>query len=195
MRNNAKDKPFIDRGYKSFERKTGIGAYVKWALLLIAGVVGVLWLASVFGSREIKAAINQMASQTGIGPTAISWSAQAEAAATKLIARDPAGIATAIQEIAHPKGKAPKLTKSNISKLDDRIVVELKIAFVAGLADDPFESSVKWDISKTKHVSALMMDDGGMFAIAEADKPTLDDYFRLKLYPAFNAILQASAGN
>ena len=97
--------------------------------------------------------------------------------------------------VAHPSGKALKLMNINISSLDERIVVELRIAQVAGLADDSFESLVKWDISKTKHVSTLVMDNAGMFAIAEADKPVFADYFWLTLYPALNAILQAAEGN
>lgn len=196
MKNKAKaQNQFLSRGYESFERKTGLGALLKWALLSVVFIVAAVWLASMFGSREIKGAINHAAAQIGMAPKAMQWSTRAETAAAVLLAREKAGIAGTLLTIMHPMGREPSLMRTTIAPLDDRVLVEFRIAWKGGLADDPYETSVKWEISKIKHVSAHVMDDSAMFPIDNTNMAALDDYFRTKMYSAFIEIFQASEGS
>jgi hypothetical protein len=123
----------------SAPRSAGISIW-KWLVLVVALVMGGVWFASKFGSRETKDAVNQLASQTGIGAQVIPWSDRAETSARKLIEINEAMIAKAVLAITHATGKDPTLTKTSIAKLDERVIVELNVAWKGGILGTPHQT-------------------------------------------------------
>lgn len=167
----------------------------KWLVVLVLIVVlilGGIWFASKFGSRETRDAMNQLASQTGIGVQVIPWSEGAETVARKFLELNEGTVANAIQAICHPTGKEPQLTKTSIAKLDDRIVVQLTVSWKGGFIGTPYQTTVTWEIGKAGHIAAKILADSAPFDVSRSSKETLDDYFRTKMYPAFYSGISGS---
>jgi hypothetical protein len=176
----------------SAPRSAGTSSW-KWLVLVVVLVMGGVWFASNFGSRETKDAVNQLASQTGIGAQVIPWSDRAETAARKLIEINEATIAKAVLAITHATGTDPTLTKTSIAKLDERVIVELNVAWKGGIFGTPYQTTVTWEIAKANHVAARVLSDSALTEVSQSNKEALDNYFRTKVYPAFYADISGTA--
>ena len=137
--------------------------------------------------KEGKDSISQFASQTGVGTQVIPWRDRADTAARKLIERNKESIANAIQGIAHPTGKEAVLSTYTVSKLADRVLIDLKVEWKGGIVGNSYTTSVAWEIGEKGHIEAKVTIDSAMIAIDPKNKEMLDDYFRTKVYPAFFA--------
>ena len=96
-------------------------------------------------------------------------------------------IAKAIQGIAHPTGKEPVLSAYTVSKLADRILIDLKVEWKGGIVGNSYVTSVAWEIGEKGHIGAKVTIDSAMTAVDPKNKEMLDDYFRTKVYPTFFA--------
>jgi hypothetical protein len=153
--------------------------------LVVVLIFGGIWFASKFGSQDTKDTVNQIASQTGISAQIIPWADRAETVARKLIELNEVMIAQAIQGIAHPSGKNPVLTKQLITKLDDRILLEITVAWKGGIVGTAYETAMTWEIARANHISAKIVADSAPTQISQTNKEILDNYFKTKVYPAF----------
>ena len=157
----------------------------KWLFLIVLVVAGGIWWASKFGSRETRDTVNLLASETGIGTQVIPWADRAETSARLIVEGNSEILAKAIVGITHFTGTKPFLSKTTISKLDDKIVVEMNITWKGGFLGTSNETLVVWEIAKANHVSARILSDTAVTPVSAASKQQLDDYFRTKAYPAF----------
>jgi hypothetical protein len=164
--------------------KKNLSALVKGAALVVI-VLGGIWLVFRTSGQEGKDAVSQFASQTGIGTQVIPWSDRAETAARKLVDLNKQGLASAIQGITHASGGHPALARYSISKSPDQIRVELVIEWKGGLLGGDYATTVAWDIGQSHYISAAVIADSAPVGISARDKTALDDYFRMKVYPAF----------
>jgi hypothetical protein len=166
------------------QQNSGLHALI-WVAIATFILLGGVWLVGKTGSRETKDTLNQLVSQTGIGTQVVPWSDRAETIARKLIEQNESRIANAVQGITHPTGKEPALARKAISKLEDRIVVELEIAWRGGIVGNSYSTIVTWEISKTDHVAAKIFADSAPTRTSQQNRELLDSYFRTKVYPAF----------
>ena len=159
------------------------------ALMMFAGLVAVLiagmWVLSTFASRSTSDTVRQLASQTGIGKQVIPWSDLADTAARNLVAANDSKIAAAIVASTNATGKEAKLMDTKVSKLEDKIIVELTVGWKGGFAGQPYKTVVEWEIAKADHVAAKVLADTSPFPPSAEDRNRLDNYFRTKVYPAF----------
>ncbi len=77
------------------------------------------------------------------------------------------------------------LSDYTVSKLADRILINLKVDWKGGIVGNPYITSVAWEIGEKGHIGAKVTIDNAMTAIDPKNKEMLDDYFRTKVYPAF----------
>jgi hypothetical protein len=154
-------------------------------IIIIIIVLGGIWLLYKVSDRQGKDAINLFASHTGIGTQVIPWVDRADTVARKLVSQNEEIVAQAIQNIAHPTGKDPRLLSTSVSKLDGRILVEMLVGWKGGFLGNNYETSVSWEISEANHVFAKVISDSSITKIEQRNKEMLDDYFRTKIYPAF----------
>lgn len=152
-------------------------------LVLVA--LSVIWLIHSTADKEGRDAINQFASQTGIGTQVISWSDRAETAARKIVEANRETLAKAIQGITHPTGKEPSLSRVSVSKLNDRVLVDIVVDWKGGLIGGAYSTSVNWEINKQGHIQAKVFGDTAVTEIQAKNKEMLNEYFRTKVYPAF----------
>jgi hypothetical protein len=108
---------------------TALTGWIYGFIGLILVVFGCIWLTNKVGDSRTKDAVSELVSQTGIGTQVVPWSQLAEAAVRRLIDVNADSLATSILAITHPTGNTPVLTGKSISKLDDRILVELVITW------------------------------------------------------------------
>ncbi|MFZ3320731.1 MAG: hypothetical protein WA190_00055 [Usitatibacter sp.] len=148
-------------------------------------VLGVIWLIYKLSGQETKDTIGQIASQTGIGTQVIPWSDRAEIAAKKLVTKNELGIAESVQRITHPTGKSPTFNRFSISKLSNRILVEIVVDWRGGFVGGNYSTVVLWEISDKGHVGAKVTADSAPTHIGDRNKDDLNEYFRTKVYPAF----------
>lgn len=158
-----------------------------WQLLVIAVliVLGTIWMLYKMSDKEGKDAINQFASQTGIGTQVIPWADRAETIASKLIEQNQQSLAKSIQNITHPSGEKPQFVNYRISKLSDRIQVEISVAWKGGFTGDDYQTSISWEVSESNHILAKVISDTAIIEVESKNKEALDDFFKTKVYPAF----------
>jgi len=90
-----------------------------------------------------------------------------------------------VQGITHPTGKEPVLDRTTIAKLDDRILVELTVGWKGGVLGTRYKTTVAWEIAKANHVAAKVLTDSAPMAASAREKELLDEYFKVRVYPAF----------
>ncbi len=158
-----------------------------WQKLLIAAfvVLAGIWILYQVSDRKGKDAINQLASQTGIGTQVIPWADRADTLLRSLIPNNQELLAKAIQGITHPTGTAPRFDGFTVSKLENRVQVEITVGWKGGFVGTAYQTSVAWEISESNHVSAKVITDSAMTEIGAKNKEALDDFFKTKVYPAF----------
>jgi hypothetical protein len=166
--------------------KRNLASLGRLAVIAVAVLIAI-WFAYMVSGRQGKDAISQFASQTGIGKQVIPWTDRADTAARNLIERNRDNVAAAIQGITHPTGTHPALANYDVSKLPDRIVVEMTVAWKGGFLGGEYSTTVAWEIAERSHVSAKVMSDSAVVAVEAKNEQLLDDYFRDKVYPAFVA--------
>lgn len=135
----------------------------------------------------------QLAAQTGIGTQVIPWADLAETAARNVVDRNAAALAQSIQGITHPTGRAAVLAERSIAKLDDRILVELKVDWKGGTLGTPYRTVVTWEIAKSGHVGAKVLTDSAIFEVGSKNAQFLDEFFRTKVYPLFYSAVSGAA--
>lgn len=166
--------------------KKNLRALVRLAVIAAAVLIGI-WFIYTVSSRDGKDAISQFASQTGIGKQVIPWSDRADTAARKLVEANQAKIAGAIQGVTHPSGKEPTLTKFGVSKLADRILVEMVVRWKGAFMGGDYSTTVVWEIGEQGHIDARVTLDTTLTSVEQKNKEMLNEYFRTKVYPAFYA--------
>jgi hypothetical protein len=166
--------------------KKNLRALIRLAVLATVVLIGI-WLVYAISGRDGKDAISQFASQTGIGKQVIPWSDRADTAARKLIDANKEKIAAAIQGVTHPSGKDPRLAKFGVSKLGDRVLVEMVIGWKGGLVGGDYSTTVTWEIGEQGHIDARVTLDSALTSVEQKNKEMLNEYFRTKVYPAFYA--------
>jgi hypothetical protein len=169
-----------------FDPKKNLSVLVR-VLVIALVVLGGIWFFHKLSGQEGKDSLGQFASQTGIGTQVIPWADRADTAARKLIERNKQKIAEAIQGITHPTGNNPALTGLSVSKLSDRVIVEMAVEWKGGILGTQYSTSVAWEIDKTNHISAKVIADSAALGVEARNKDALNEYFRTKVYPAFYA--------
>ena len=157
---------------------------VKLGVFVVVVLVGI-WFIYHLSGKDGKDSISQFVSQTGVGTQVIPWRDRADTAARKLIELNKEQIASAIQGITHPTGKEPALSEYTVSKLADRILVNLKVDWKGGIVGTSYVTSVAWEIGEMGHIEAKVTLDSALTAIDPKNKEMLNDYFRTKVYPTF----------
>ena len=152
-----------------------------FAAVVLAGI----WVVYHVVGRDGKDSISQFAAQTGIGKQVIPWTDRADTAARKLLEKNKAQIANAIQAITHPTGKSPEMNDIAISKLPDRILVNLKVGWKGGIIGGDYVTLVAWEIGEQGHLGAKVTMDTSVTGVDAKNNELLIDYFRTKVYPAF----------
>lgn len=158
-----------------------------WQAFLIACIVLFcgLWIIYQISDSKGKDAINRLASETGIGTQIIPWSDRAASVLNSLIPINEQVLADGVQGITHPTGTGAKFSSYSVSKLEDRVQVEIKVDWKGGFVGGDYQTTVAWEISEGNHVSAKVISDTAMTEIANENKEALDDFFRVKVYPSF----------
>jgi hypothetical protein len=157
-----------------------------WRFVIAAAVILIgIWAAYSLSDRQTKDSISQFASQTGVGKQVIPWTDRADTAARKLVERNQDKMAAVIQGITHPTGTSPSMTNFSVSKLPDRILVEMTVAWKGGFMHGDYSTTAVWEIAEKAHVQARVTFDSALTKIESKNAQALDDYFRTKVYPTF----------
>jgi len=148
-------------------------------------IMGAIWLKFNLSDTEGKNAVSKFAAETGIGKQVIPWPDRAEAVVKTLVQSNQQNIADAIQRILHPTGKNSSMDGFDISKLNDSIIVELRISWQGGFLGGDYTTVVAWEIGEGNHMQAKVTQDTAVVAVGDDNLRHLDEYFRTKVYPAF----------
>jgi hypothetical protein len=144
-----------------------------------------IWAIYSLSDRQTKDSISQFASQTGIGKQVIPWTARADTAARKLIELNKDKIAAAIQATTHPTGSSPSMTNYKVSKLPDRILVEMTVAWKGGFVRGDYSTVVAWEIAEKNDPHARVTFDSALTRVEPKNARELNDYFFTKVYATF----------
>jgi hypothetical protein len=156
-----------------------------WRLGLAAAIILIgIWVVYSLSDRQTKDSINQFTSQTGIGKQVIPWSDRADTAARKLIELNKDKIATAIQGATHPTGSSPSMSSYKVSKLPDRILVEMTVAWKGGFVQGNYSTVVIWEFTEQNNLQARVAFDSALTKVEPKNARELNDYFLTKVYPA-----------
>jgi hypothetical protein len=136
-----------------------------------------------FSSQKGKDAINITTSNIGFGTQVIPWVDRADTMTRKIIERNSEKLAGAIQGITHPSGKEPTLDGVRVSKLNNRILVEINTSWKGGFLGTDYETKVAWEFSEERHESAKVTFDQAPTPVARKNAEMLNDYFRTRIYP------------
>jgi hypothetical protein len=159
---------------------------IVWRLIVAAAVILIgIWAVYSLSDRQTKDSISQFASQTGIGKQVIPWTDRAGTAARKLIELNKEKLATAIQVTTHPTGSSPSMANYTVSKLPDRILVEMTVAWKGGFTHDNYSTTVAWEIAEKDQVRARVTFDSALARVLPKNADELNEYFRTKVYPTF----------
>lgn len=178
--------PSLDKPSSLFNLEKNMSVLIKLGVIVVV-LLGAVWFIYKLSGQETKDTIGQIASRTGIGTQVIPWVDRAEIAARKLIEKNESKMAEAVQRIAHPTGKSPTFKSLSISKLSDRILVEITVDWKGGFVGGEYSTVVVWEISDKSHVGAKVTTDSAPTRIADRNKDDLNEYFRTKVYPAFHS--------
>jgi hypothetical protein len=154
---------------------------VAGVLIVLAGI----WAVYSLSDRDSKDSISQFASQTGIGKQVIPWSDRADTAARKLVALNKDKLAAAIQGITHPTGSTPSMSNVQVSKLPDRLLVEMSVTWKGGITRSDYTTRVLWEIGERAHLRAHVTFDSAVAGVAPKNAQELNDYFLSEVYPTF----------
>jgi hypothetical protein len=158
---------------------------IKRLIILAVGVLAAIWLVYVLSGQQTKDSLSQFASETGIGKQVIPWTDRADTAARNLVERNKQGIAEAVQGITHPTGSHASMSKYQVSKLPDRIVIEMTVAWKGGILGGDYATTVVWELNKSSQVGARITFDTAMTNVQPQNAELLSEYFLTKVYPAF----------
>jgi len=138
---------------------------LKRLIILAVGVLAAIWLVYVLSGQQTKDSLSQFASETGFGKQVIPWTDRADTAARNLVERNKQMIAAAIQGIAHPTGTHPSMSKYQVSKLPDRILVEMTVSWKGGILGGDHATTVVWEINEHSQVGARITFDTAMTSV------------------------------
>ena len=124
---------------------------------------------------------------------AATWTDRAEPAARQYVLANAPQIANDIQRVAHPAGTRPELTNLDFSKVEDRLLARIAVAWSEAAARRGYAAWVYWEFGERGHVRAQIVSHTSPTRISAESARRIEDLFRENIYPAIQRA--ASAGN
>lgn len=156
----------------------------KFSVLIIALLIGLYGYYKI-SDQHTRDKINEVTSAIGFGTQVIPWVDRADTMSRKIISQNPGQLASSILAITHPSGQSPALGGVNVSKLNNRILVEITIFWKGGIIGTMYRTHIAWEISDERHESARVTFDEAPTSVSQRNADVLNEYFRTRIYPAF----------
>ena len=121
------------------------------------------------------------------------WADRAEAAARQYVLANAQQLADSIQRIAHPAGRRPELTNLDFSRVGDRLLARIAVAWSDASKRRGYAAWVYWEFGEHGHARAQIVSHTSPVKIGAESAARIEDLFRDQVYPAIQRA--ASAGN
>ncbi len=114
----------------------------------------------------------------------VAWPDRAEVAAREFVLANAQQLANNIQRIAHPKGRRPELTNLDVSRVGDRLLARMAVAWSDPSTRRGYAAWVYWEFGEHGHVRAQIISHTSPVKIGAETAARIDDLFRETIYPA-----------
>jgi hypothetical protein len=129
----------------------------------------------------------------GEAPAPAPWPDRAEVPAREFVLANAQQLANSIQRIAHPQGRRPELTNLDFSRVGDRLLARIAVAWSDASRRRGYAAWVYWEFGEQGHVRAQIFSHTAPAKITAGKAALIEDLFREKIYPVVRRA--ASAGN
>jgi hypothetical protein len=120
----------------------------------------------------------------GEAPVTAPWPDRAEVAAREFVLANAQQIANSIQRTTHPAGRRPELTNLDFSRVEDRLLARIAVAWSDASARRGYAAWVYWEFGELGHVRAQIISHTLPAKIGAESAARIEDLFREKIYPA-----------
>ena len=119
----------------------------------------------------------------GEAPVTAPWSERAEVAARECVLANAQQLANRIQRIAHQKGRRPELTNLDLSRVEDRLLARIAVAWSDASGRRGYAAWVYWEFGEHGHVRAQIISHTSPAKIGAESAARIEDLFRETIYP------------
>lgn len=124
------------------------------------------------------------ASSLVAGAEIAPWPDRAEVATREFVLANAQQLANSIQHIAHPEGRRPELTNLDFSKVEDRLLARIAVAWSDPSTRRGYAAWVYWEFGEDGHRRAQVVSYSAPAKITAKNAALLEEHFREKIYPA-----------